>query len=49
MWAHLTKMRSENVCFEQFLMEEPDLLCHDKTVALLWSGIVFKNNDTYVE
>jgi hypothetical protein len=34
--------------FEQFLMEESDLWCQDKTVALL-SRIMFKNNDTYVE
>jgi hypothetical protein len=34
---------------EQFLMEESDLSCQDKIVALLWSGIMFKNNDTYVE
>jgi hypothetical protein len=29
---------------EQFLMEESHLSCQDKTVALLWSGIMFKNN-----
>ena len=48
MLAHLTKMR-EMYVFEQFLMEESDLWCQDKTVALLLSGIMFKNNDTYVE
>jgi hypothetical protein len=31
---------------EQFLMEESDLSCQDRTVALLRSGIMFKNNDT---